>query len=759
MKNRFIAATAEYSDYGRNVPAPYMRGSFTLESIPQTASFTVTALGFYDAYVNGTRVTKGIMAPYVSNPDGVVVFDRYDIRRLLRVGKNTIGLILGNGFTNAFGGFTWGFDKADFRAAPKTSFCVTADGSEIFSSDGIVRCAPSPLLCDDIREGEIYDAGKETDSWNLPDFDDSDWSPVIEASAPKGDFYTADFEPIGEYRLRRAVSYFPVEDGYIYDFGVNTSGVPVLKIDGIPGQTVELVCGEWLRDGKMDTENIQCWERLISGHGDIQRVVYICKGEKGEGYAPRFSYYGCRYVKVKGVLPSQVTADLIRFSEQSSVMKKIGRFYCSDEYANKTFENTLRSDFSNFFYFPTDCPHREKNGWTGDISLSAEQFTLLIDCENSLKMWLRSVRAAQREDGSIPGIVPTAFWGYEWGNGPTWDAALTRVPYFLYRYRGCRDILEENADAIYKYLDFLNSLKTENGMIEYGLGDWCQIGTSEGGLHVTPAVVTNTLSAFDICDKASRIFRVLGQHERAGKADLLREDFLATLRRVCVADIPPMSPNCRTQTAVSMLLHFGIYDEAQKENGARWLRELVSGAENRMQVGVLGVQSLLRALCENEMVDLAYEIAMSPDRVSYGSEVAHGATSLWEWIHTFKSGTNEVSVGRTRSLNHHFWGDIAAWYITYLAGIRINEGFFDLNEINIEPYFPDALSHAYAEYNTPFGEAAASWQRTGKDKISLFVRVPEQMHGRLVLHDGWSAKESNLLKTGGNIFTLEKGVK
>ena len=116
MKNRFIAATAEYSDYGRNVPAPYMRGSFTLESIPQTASFTVTALGFYDAYVNGTRVTKGIMAPYVSNPDGVVVFDRYDIRRLLRVGKNTIGLILGNGFTNAFGGFTWGFDKADFRS-------------------------------------------------------------------------------------------------------------------------------------------------------------------------------------------------------------------------------------------------------------------------------------------------------------------------------------------------------------------------------------------------------------------------------------------------------------------------------------------------------------------------------------------------------------------------------------------------------------------------------------------------------------------
>ena len=757
-QKRFIAATTEYSDYGKNVPAPYMRGAFQLKKIPKAARLRVTALGFYDVFVNGQCITKGIMAPYISNPEQIVVVDEYDIRPFLREGENVLGLVLGNGFTNAFSGFPWDFQKDTYRAAPKTWFSVEADGEEIFSSAGRVKCAPSPLLRDDLREGEIYDARREIAGWNLPGFDASGWQEAIAAKTPEGEFAAADFPPISEYKRRKAVSVIPVNDGYVYDFGVNTSGVPVLKIDGKAGQTVELVCGEWLRDGKMDTANIQCWARFLSEYGDIQRVIYTCKGEKGEGYAPRFSYYGCRYVKVKGVEPDQLTDDLVTFSEQSSAMKKLGAFHCSDEYANKTFTNTLRSDFSNFFYFPTDCPHREKNGWTGDISLSAEQFALLLDCESSLRMWLKHVRAAQRENGSIPCVVPTGAWGYDWGNGPSWDAVLTRVPYYLYRYRGNRAVLEENADAIYQYLGYLRSIVAESGMIEYGLGDWCQVGTIEGGHHSTPAQITNTVSGMDICDKAAQIFRVLGQNDRAAEAAALYSRLRAAVRRVCLDDkgTPVLSPNSRTQTAVSMMLRFGVYEEAERETALYWLKSLVNGAENRMQVGVIGVQSLLRVLCENGLADLAYEIAMSPDRVSYGSEIAHGATSLWEFMHTFKKGTNEVLVGRMRSLNHHFWGDIAAWYITYLAGIRVNEGFFDGKEVNIEPYFPAGLAYASARHETPLGEVQTGWQRTGENKISLYARIPQGMHGKLILHDGWSAAGNSELKAGGCLFTLVK---
>ena len=348
FEKAFKAAGKQFSDYERGVPAPYMRGSFYLAAKPENAEITITAFGFYDLYINGVRITKGILAPYISNPEQVVVYDSYNIAPYLREGKNVVGLILGNGFTNNYGGRPWDFDKAPFRAAPKTAFCVEADGKEVFSSADNIKAAPSPILNDDYREGEFYDARKEIHGWDLPEFDDSAWQDAIPAETPKGRCVLADFEPIREYKRRKAVRIVPLKEGYLYDFGVNTAGVPVLKIDGTPGQKVTLVVGEWFKGGDMDTKNIQCWARRRDE--EIQKIEYICKGEKGEGFTPCFSYYGGRYVKVTGISSDQATKDLVEFSEQSSALKKIGGFFCSDEYANKTFECTLRSDFSNFYY-------------------------------------------------------------------------------------------------------------------------------------------------------------------------------------------------------------------------------------------------------------------------------------------------------------------------------------------------------------------------------------------------------------------------
>lgn len=417
---RFVSAGEEYCDFDRRVPAPYMRGTFLLEKEAENAFITITALGFYDLYVNGARITKGILAPYISNPDQIVVYDRYDVKRYLRRGRNAVGLILGNGFSNGFGGFVWEFDKAPFRAAPKTAFAVEVNGEKIFSTENEIKTAPSPILFDELRQGEVYDARLEIKGWALPGFDDTEWRAAVAAPAPKGRFLPARFEPIAEHKRRRAVRVVPLEDGYLYDFGVNTAGVPVLKTDGKAGQKITLVCGEWFKNGDLELENIR-FAAQKQFKREAQTVEYICKGEAGEGFTPCFSYYGGRYVKVTGITPEQAVTGLVEFSEQSSAIRKIGSFTCSDEYANKTFENTVRSDFSNFFYFPTDCPHREKNGWTGDISLSSEQFSLLFDCGKSLAAWLVCLRAAQKENGAVPCIVPTGGWGYGWGSGPSWD--------------------------------------------------------------------------------------------------------------------------------------------------------------------------------------------------------------------------------------------------------------------------------------------------------------------------------------------------
>lgn len=761
FETTFKAATKEFSDYDTYVPAPYMRGTFCLKALPERAEITVTALGFYDLYINGVRLTKGILAPYIGNPDQVVVYDRYDLNGYLCEGKNVVALILGNGFANNFGGRPWDIDKASFRAAPKTAFCVEADGKVIFSSADSLKTAPSPILCDDYREGEVYDARKEIEGWNLPSFDDSAWSEAILADTPKGRRVLADFEPVREYKKRKAVAIVPLEDGYLYDFGVNTAGVPILKIDGKPGQRVTLVCGEWFKNGNMDTKNIQCWVRMRERDREIQKIEYTCKGEKGEGFTPCFSYYGCRYVKVTGADASQITDDLIVFSEQSSELKKKGSFFCSDAYANKTFENTLRSDFSNFYYFPTDCPHREKAGWTGDAYLSAEQFVLLLDCERSLRMWLSCIRDCQKENGAIPCIVPTGGWGYGWGSGPSWDGVLTVIPYMLYRYTGKREILEENAEAIYKYLGFLRSIRKEDGTIAYGLGDWCQIGALRDSDPWTPNAVTDTMSAIDICGKAAKIFDVLGMPSRAEEARVLKEEFRQAARAHFVewryGEVYFCRPYCLTQTAQAVMLYRGVYEGEEIPHAVLRMKEMLGGTENHMQVGVIGVQALLRVLCENGMADLAYETAMSSDRPSYGNMIDHGATSLWEFIHTFRNGTEyDVTVGKIKSMNHHFWGDIAAWYITYIAGIRINEDLTDVYRVDISPYFVKQLNNAYAQHEMPYGKVTASWQRLSENKILLYAELPEGAHGVLKVHDGWKVEGDPTL-CGGKKFVLTRG--
>ena len=183
---------------------------------------------------------------------------------------------------------------------------------------------------------------------------------------------------------------------------------------------------------------------------------------------------------------------------------------------------------------------------------------------------------------------------------------------------------------------------------------------------------------------------------------------------------------------------------------------MVIGSENRMRVGVLGVQALLRVLCEGGKADLAYEIAMSPDRPSFGNQIEHGATSLWEFIHVHEPGSDKVAVGRLKSMNHHFWGDIAAWYMTYLAGIRINEKFEDSHRVDIAPYFVSQLDYAYADHTMPQGEVVSSWQRTGKNRIELFVRIPMGTHGELRLSDGWQSESGTQISEGGYRFILRR---
>lgn len=422
FSGKFICAGYDYTTYTFHVPAPYFRKAFEIDGEVKKSVITLTGLGFYELYVNGQRLTKGILAPYISNPDDLVYYDEYDITECLVPGKNVLGIMLGNGMQNAPGGQIWDFDIAAFRGAPRTAFCVSTEyidgGIDIFEADSSVKTAPSPVIFDDLRCGCYYDARLEIPGWSEPDFDDSAWKNALPAETPRGEKRLCEAEPIApvreikpvlirKCRLKEYITRGDVvkeakkiasdeRDGFLYDFGVNSAGTVKLRISGERGRQIDLQFGEYFApDGEPDTSNI-CFYPA----GYSQRDIYILKGEGEETFEPVFTYHGFRYCVVLGITEQEATADLLTFVVQNSALREIGSFGCSDGMTNKLQAMTRNSDLSNFYYFPTDCPHREKNGWTGDAALSAEHILMNLDAVNSYREWLRNIRAAQRADGA-----------------------------------------------------------------------------------------------------------------------------------------------------------------------------------------------------------------------------------------------------------------------------------------------------------------------------------------------------------------------
>ncbi len=429
----FIKATNEFNTPEKFVAAPYFRKVFTVNSAAE-AQIKIAACGFYKLFINGEDITKGALAPYISNPDDMVYYDIYTVN--LNEGKNVIGVMLGNGFVNNPAGWVWEYDKAKYRSAPHFALQLVC-GDVVINADESFKTAPSPITFDDYRYGEHYNANLELDGWNTLDFDDSDWSNALLATSPRGEIRLCEAEPIVVTREIKPKSITKTDEGYLYDFGENCAGVCKLTVCGTKGQRIDLRYGELLVDGKLDVKYIWFPYNENGIHWDfdkdnIHRDIYICKGNENEVYVPSFTYHGFQYVMVTGITEDQATADLLTYLVMNSDLKSCGSFTTSHKTLSALQDMTIRSDLANFYYFVTDCPQREKNGWTADAALSSEQILLKFDANNSLREWMRNVCKAQNFVGALPGIVPTGGWGFKWGNGPAWDCAFIVIPYFTY---------------------------------------------------------------------------------------------------------------------------------------------------------------------------------------------------------------------------------------------------------------------------------------------------------------------------------------
>ncbi|MDE6413509.1 MAG: glycoside hydrolase family 78 protein [Eubacterium sp.] len=702
LSNKFICVSQDFSTFENRIPAPWFKKDIHLSEDIKKAEITVCGLGFYELFLNGKRITKGFLSPYITNSDDVVFYDNYDITDLFAM-NNEFKFLLGNGMQNAFGGFQWELEKAAFRSSPKLAFAVEItykDGTqEIIEADESVLAKPSEILSDDLRLGEIYDATQ----------DNSEWKNAISVSSPKGEKRLSIAKPITVCDELKPIKIWQEDQAYIYDFGINTSGVCRLKVNAEAGQKITLTFGEILVNGKFSKENT-----TFSNIADqyFQQDVYICKD--GENiWQPTFTYHGFRYVKVEGINEKQATNDLLTYIVFNTDLGNVGTFECDDEKLNTLHKMCLNSTLSNFHHFPTDCPHREKNGWTADAALSSAHTLLYFEPTDNYKQWLVEICKAQNERGALPGIVPTAGWGFDWGNGPAWDSVITELPYQIWQKRNDISAFKECSSYILKYIKYLETRLDVNGLLAIGLGDWC----APHSPMKAPLLLTDSIEAYDISKKAAELFNAIGDHINRDYCNKFAQTIRENIRKhLFDKSTCTFAGNC--QTSQAMGIYYGISNADELNSAMSVLLDKIKETDYHIDTGVLGGRVIFHVLAENGEMDTAMKMLKNPTSPSYMQWVNNGDTALCEGF--------EESDGLS-SHNHHFWGNFSAFFMEQVCGIKVNA-----DQINIEPHFPSAMNFAKAEFNSVFGKVSVMWKREN-DKIIFNLDYPSNAKGKLVL--------------------------
>jgi alpha-L-rhamnosidase len=386
-----------------------------------------------------------------------------------------------------------------------------------------------------------------------------------------------------------------------------------------------------------------------------------------------------------------------------------GNFQCSNELFNKIQRNALSSYQSNFMGYPTDCPQREKNGWTGDAHLAAEMGLYNFKAQNGYTKWLGDIADEQKPTGELSAIVPTAGWGYFWGNGPAWDNAMVLIPWYLYRYEGDQRILEQMYPNVKRYVDYLGT-QAENHIVKIGLGDWAPAKTT------TPPEVTSTAYYYVDAVLLSKMAGLFGHTDDQKKYTALASKIREAFNRKYYKGNGVYDQG--SQTALACALYQGLADDTGKTIDA--LVSAVRKSDNHLDCGILGTKYLLHALSDNGHADLAYKIVNQHSFPGWGYWIDQGATTLWEqW-------------NGTESLNHIMYGDVSAWFYECLAGIAPYEDQPGFKKISFKPYFAPDLQWVKATHQSSYGEITANWERKG-NSIYYQLTIPANTTGALTL--------------------------
>ncbi len=708
--SRWIGTENCSFDWRVSQPAPYFRREFEYRKPAQSCIISFSGLGYGELYLNGEKVGTAVLDPVPTHYESRVHWVRHDVTRLLKPGKNVFGVILGSGWYNLRTAEVWHFDKASWVDLPKFIFQLECDGENILASDESWRwTTEGPIVFEQLRNGEFYDARREFPGWCESGFDDSRWKNAKIVPGPGGKLelqtmppcrVTETLAPVlcrGEARYHR-----------LYDFGRNLAGWARIRVQGESGATVIIRYGELPSGAGPGINNSHLGKCVLAG--EFQTDRYTLRGGEPEEWEPRFTYHGFRYVEIEIVGQAKISA--IEARRVRTDFNRLGEFSCSEPLLEQLWHCTRNSYESNYVGLPTDCPHREKNGWTGDAALAVQTGLTLADNAEAYRTWLRMLGDVQRTSGQLPGICPSGGWGFNWGGGPAWDAALWEIPWQIFLFTGDDSLLREHYGRLQTHFDYISSLRCD-GLVDVGLGDWCPPDWD----NMLPCRFSSSCYCCREAQVIGKIAQLHGDREAAGEYQKIANGIAARIHQEFYRGNGIYASG--ELTAMALALAFDIVPERERENTIQALVTQARAAGHTARFGVIGAKLVPRMLAEHGYIDDAMAFFLQPEEPGWANWMLQGATSLWEnW-------------DGSQSQCHIMFGDFAAFVVRYLGGVRFDEEDPGNKRFHIRPLFPEKLCNLSIEYRG----IRISWSKH-EDSVILKVTLPDAGRGTLFLPDG-----------------------
>lgn len=692
---------------------PIFQKTFELADSPRRALIHICGLGQYELSLNGKKVGDSVIDPGWTNYRQTCLYSTYDITQELLSGTNTLSVLLGNGMYNVRGGryikFTGSFGNPKLICRLQIDH---ADGtSQVIGTDSSWLTARGPITFSCTYGGEDFDARLEN---NLL------WGPATPTDGPGGVLraqYAPPIKIMTEYHPQSVTE--PKPGIFVMDLGQNFSGFPEISAIGTAGKTIRLWPGEILNPDGTVCQN-------QSGTPFYFEYTFAKTGEEIT-WAPRFTYYGFRYVQIEG-------ATAVNLSEKTSPKEegavtitglvgnftyasadKAGSFSCSNPLINRIDHLIRMAIYSNFQSVFTDCPHREKLGWLEQTHLMANGLIANLSLMRHYTKLMRDCAEAQLPNGLVPDIAPEyTVFSPDFRDSPEWGSAFVLDPWYVWLHYGDSRLAERYYAQMKNYVTYLKNKKDQNGMISHGLGDWYDVGPGPSGYaQLTSKELTATATYYQNLNSMIHFARLFNRQddlkELTAEAQSIKELFN---KRLYNSEKNYYDKN--SQTANSMPLVVGLADESLAKP---ILENLVSigirGATNRITAGDVGFSYLVKALLEHDQGQVLFDMVNQTNGPGYWHMLEQGCTSLHESWKAEKSS----------SFNHFMLGHAEEWFYRGIGGISPSADNPGYQKFILKPQVVGDLSEANVTYQSIRGEILSHW-KIENGRFIYHIRVP-----------------------------------